>query len=137
LTGTALSVAPPPSEVYRLAYSDFSRGMYDLAVVGFTSYLEKYPQGEMAAQAQYYIGESYYAQNNFSKALEEFELVEKNYPQSAVVAASRLKRALCLEQLGKTDEARRLLETLIQDFPNSSEAFTAQEKLKNDQTDGK
>lgn len=133
----AASAAPSPSEIYRIAYSDFSRGKYDLAVTGFRSYLEKFPQGELASQAQYYLGECYYSQSNWDKALEEFALVEKNYPRSDSVPPARLKEGLCLELLGKIRESNNTLKSLVKDFPNSPEAFTAQEKLKTYQTNGK
>jgi tol-pal system protein YbgF len=128
LSGSALSIAPPPSELYNLAYSDFSKGRYDLAIVGFKTYLEKYPQGELAAQAQYYIGESYYSQSQWQKAFEEYKNVDTNYNQSDIVPAARLKSALCLKQLGKKAESGQILDSLIKDFPNSSEAFTAKEQ---------
>ncbi len=130
LSGSALSVPPPPSEVYRIAYSDFSKGKYELAVTGFRTYLEKYPQGELADQAQYYIGECYYSQSDWNKALEEFDAVEKNFPRSNLIPAARLKYALSLEQKGETQESRKVLQALVNDFPNSPESFTAQEKLR-------
>ncbi|MBN1824332.1 MAG: tol-pal system protein YbgF [Endomicrobiales bacterium] len=135
LSGSSISVPPPPSEVYRMAYSDFSRGKFELAITGFRSYLEKYPQGEMAPQSRYYIGESYYAQDDWQKAAEEFDLVEKEYPKIGSVASARFKKALCLEQSGKKEEAKDLFESLLKDYPNSPEAFSAKDKLKI--TDGK
>ncbi|MHB9155250.1 MAG: tol-pal system protein YbgF [Endomicrobiales bacterium] len=137
LSDSSLSVSPPPSEVYRIAYSDFSRGKYDLAIVGFKSYLDKYPQGELGGQAQYYLGECYYSQNKWDTALAQFEKVEKSYPYGESVPAARLKRALCLELLGRGKEGRELLRAVVKDYPNTTEAFTAQEKLKSYQTDGK
>lgn len=125
-----ISVTPAPSEIYRMAYSDFSRGKYDVAVTGFQSYLDKYPQGELGDQAQYYLGECYYSQNRWDEALIEFTKIEKNYPASASVPAARLKRALCLELTGKVKDGETLLKSVVKDFPTSAEAFTAQEKLK-------
>ena len=137
LSGTALTVPPPPSEMYRLAYSDFSSGKYDIAKVGFKSYLDKYPAGELANLAQYYLGECYYSQSSWQSAYEQFDLVEKNYPKSDQVTAARLKKALCLELLGKVKESRELLKNLVKDFPNSAEATTAREKLNIPGPDGK
>jgi tol-pal system protein YbgF len=130
LSGSALKVPPPPSEVYRLAYSDFSSGKYNIASVGFKNYLDKYPSGELAGQAQFYLGECYYSQNNFQSAYEQYDLLEKNYPKSDLVPSARLKKALSLELLGKVQAGRDLMATIIKDFPNSTEAATAREKLK-------
>ena len=137
MSGTALSVQPPPSEIYRLAYSDFSSGKYDIAIVGFKSYLDKYPQGELASRAQYYLGECYYSQSAWQNAFDQFDMVEKNYPKSDSVPAARLKKALCLELLGKVKESHDLLGTLVKDFPNSPESATAREKLGTTGPDGK
>lgn len=134
---SAAVAAPAPSEMYRIAYSDFSRGKYDLSITGFKSYLEKYPQGELAAQAQYFLGESYYSQNMWEKAFSEFDIVEKSFPKSESVPPARLKKALCLELLGKRNEGYELLKSLIKDFPSSPESFTAREKLEANKTNGK
>lgn len=129
LSGQALTASPPPSEIYKLAYGDFSRGKYDLAVAGFSTYLDKFPSGELAPQAQYYLGECYYAQNEWAKAAAQFALVEKNYPRNGSVPAARLKTALALEQAGKASESKKILQKLVKEFPDSPEAATAAEKL--------
>lgn len=130
ISSSSMASSPSPSEIYRIAYSDFSRGKYDLALVGFASYLEKFPQGELASQAQYYTGECYFAQSNWDKAIAEFARVEKDYPQSNSVVPARLKQGLCLELMGKVREARDMFKSLVKDFPNAPEAYTAREKLK-------
>jgi tol-pal system protein YbgF len=129
LSGTALNAGPMPSDLYRMAYGDFSAGKYDLAVTGFKAYLEKYATGALADQSQYYIGESYYAKNNWTEALSAFQLVEKTYPASSLMPAVRLKKAACLEQLGKKDDSTAILQSLVKDYPASTEAQTAREKL--------
>lgn len=129
-TGAApTAIEPAPSELYRMAYSDFSRGKYDVAYEGFKVYLEKYPKGELAPQAQFYLGECLYSQNDWSKALDQYDLVERMFPRSESVAPARLKRAQCLELLGQLRESREVLKSLIKDFPNSQEAVTARDKL--------
>ena len=58
---------------------------------------------ELADQAQYYTGECLFSKSQYSDALNDFGLVEKNYPKSQLVPSSRLKMALCLEQLQFSD----------------------------------
>lgn len=127
-TGTA-SIEPAPSELYRMAYSDFSRGRYDVAYEGFRVYLEKYAKGELAPQAQYYMGECLYSQNDWNKALDQYALVEKMFPRADAVPPARLKRAQCLELLGQLRESRDVLKSIVKDFPNAQEAATARDKL--------
>ena len=56
--------------------------------------------------------------------------MEKKYSKSNLIPAARLKRALCLEQQGNMQGGHAVLESLVNDYPNSPEAFTAEEKLK-------
>ncbi len=137
LSGTALNAGPMPSDLYRMAYGDFSAGKYDLAITGFKSYLDKYATGALADQAQYYIGESAYAKSDWQGAFDGFDAVEKRYPTSSLIPAARLKKAACLEMLGKKDDAKGLLQALIKDYPNSAEAQTAREKLGTSAPNGK
>jgi tol-pal system protein YbgF len=137
MSGSNIAVTPAPSQIYSMAYSDFSRGKYELAATGFRTYLEKYPQGELAAQSQYYLAECYYSNADYKAGLEQFRLVEKNYPKSDVVPASRLKQALSIEMLGNKAQSREIMQQLIEDFPKSPEAFTAKEKLNTPSGNGK
>ena len=119
-----------PSEAYNNAYNDFLVGRYELAEMGFKSFLKKYPEHDLAVHAQYYIGECLYSRNNWADAYEEYKKVEETYKNSEFIPSARLKMALCLELLGKKNETVIVLKSILQDFPKSAEAFTAKEKLK-------
>lgn len=119
-----------PSKVYESAYNSFLLGKYEMSIVGFKSFLKQYKDHDLAAQAQYYIAESMYLQNNFTDAYEEYKKIEQTYPDSEFISASRLKMALCLEQLGKKEDAIIVLQSILKDYPKSAEAFTAKEKIK-------
>lgn len=119
-----------PSEIFNNAYNDFLVGRYELAEMGFRTFVKKYPDHVLAVQAQYYIGESLYSRSNWTDAYEEYKIVEKAYQNSEFIPSARLKMALCLELLGKKNETAIVLKSILQDFPKSAEAFTAKEKLK-------
>src|ERR1051326_6580573 len=51
-----------PEQLFAAAYSDYSRGNYDLALSEFRQYVETYPSSELADNAQYWIGEILYTQ---------------------------------------------------------------------------
>lgn len=119
-----------PSTLYQNAYNDFLMGKYDIALSGFKSFMKKYPNQDLSAQAQYYIGECLYSKEDFAYAYEEYKKVEEKYPLCEFVASSRLKMALCLEKLNKEKESMLILQSILLNYPNSPEAFTAQEKIK-------
>ncbi len=119
-----------PSKLYENAYNDFLLGKYEIAIVGFKSFLKQYKDHDLAVQAQYYIAESLYSQNKWTDAYEEYKKIEKEYPHSEFVSSARLKMALCLELLGKKKDSIVMLQSILQDYPKSAEAFTAKEKIK-------
>ncbi len=121
---------PLPSKLYENAYNDFLMGKYEVAIVGFKSFLKQYKDHDLAVQAQYYIAEAIYSQNKFAEAYEEYKKIGELYSDSEFLSSARLKMALCLEQLGKKEDSIVVLQSIIKDYPKSAEAFTAKEKIK-------
>jgi tol-pal system protein YbgF len=121
---------PLPSKLYENAYNDFLVGKYEVAIVGFKSFLKQYKDHDLAIQAQYYIAEALYSQNKFAEAYEEYKKIGELYSNSELLSSARLKMALCLEQLGKKEDSIVVLQSIIKDYPKSAEAFTAKEKIK-------
>ena len=119
-----------PSDLYQIAYSDYSMGKYDLAYEGFKSFVDKYPKAELAPQSQYFMGECFYSQSMWAKAVDEYKKVEQNYPRSDLTVSARLKIALSYDLLGKRSEAINIFSSIVEDYPQSSEALTAKEKIR-------
>lgn len=123
-------VAPEQlKEIYDNAYLDLNRGNYSLALIGFKDYLDKSPDSEYSDNAQYWIGECYYAQRNFRRAIEELILVDRNYPLGDKVPAALLKIGYSLIQLEDRAAAKEMLRDLINRFPTSDEAAQARAKI--------
>ena len=119
-----------PTDIYRTSYNDYLKGNYDLAISGFQEYLKKFSGSEMAGNAQYWIGESYYSLKDFEKALEEFDKLINNYPKSNKVPSALLKKAYSYIELKRTNDAKEQLKDLIKSFPLTAEAKLAEGKLK-------
>jgi tol-pal system protein YbgF len=120
----------PPDKLYQMAYADYNKGNFDLAIQGFGSYLSSLPKGTLAPNAQYWLGECYFSQGKFDQAIEEFDKVIKNYPKSARVSSALLKKAYCYLELKDKTQAQQILELVIKRYPQSREATLAKEKLK-------
>ncbi len=138
-TGVAGGDSPPSggdiseSDVKRLydqAYKDLTRGNYSLALLGFREYLRRSPASDLADNAQYWIGECYYAQRDYDPAIQEFLKVQKNYPREDKVPAALLKTGFSFLQLEDRASARRYLNQVVEQFPNSEEAVSARNKLR-------
>ncbi len=118
-----------PKQLYDNAYLDLSRGNYPLALQGFQEYVQKFPNSELADNAQYWIGETYYAQGNYRAALTEFNKVLQEYPEGNKKAAAVLKIGFCYVKLGDMNNGKKYLNEVIQRFPDSEEAKVAKSML--------
>lgn len=88
----------------------------------FREFLQQYPQGRYAANAEYWIGECLYAQGKYKEALAQFQTVNTNYPRHHKNADALLKAGMSLSRLGDKPGAAQKYQTLLADFPNSEAA---------------
>jgi len=117
-------------EVYDLARKAFDAGKLDEARQGFKDLLKQHPQSKHADNAQFWIGETYYREKWFEKAILEYQKVIEQFPTGNKVPASRLKQGLAFSNLGDKTNARLILRELIKKHPQSNEAKIAEKKLK-------
>jgi tol-pal system protein YbgF len=119
----------PPTEAYTLAYNDYLRGNYDLAILSFQNYLTTYPNAASVPQAIYWVGQSYYNKAAYADAVTYFEQIENRFPQHDMAPNAMLKRGLSLVELSKLDLAKLVLKGVIERYPQSNEANLAKDKL--------
>ena len=119
-----------PQELYNLARKDMDAGNYPLASAEFSQVLDNFPQNELADNACYWLGECYYAQKNFTKAIEVFQRLLKDYPQGQKVVGAQLKLGYAFAELKEQAKAGAALRAVIETDPDSEEAKLAKEKLK-------
>ncbi|MFN8549169.1 MAG: tol-pal system protein YbgF [Candidatus Eisenbacteria bacterium] len=116
--------------IYDQAYLDYTKSNYTLAVSGFREYLRRVPSGDLSDNAQFWIGDAYYAQRDYQTAIAELNKISENYPRGDRMPAALLKIAYSDIQLGNSAEAKQLLNRVIDEFPNSDEATLAKNKLR-------
>lgn len=127
---TFTQITPGNAEqLFAAAYSDYSRGNYDLAISEFRQYVETYPSSELADNAQYWIGEILYAQKKLPEAAAEFDRVSAVNPKGDKAVAALYKKALVLIEMGQKEEAAAQLQALIKNYPKSAEAGLAAQQL--------
>lgn len=117
-------------EIYRLAKQSFDQGDSDAARKKFQELIERYPQSEQADNAQFWIGEIYYREKWYEKAILEYQKVIENYPKGNKVPASLLKQGFAFLNLNDKANCRLILEELIKKYPKTNEAKIAGDKLK-------
>lgn len=116
-------------EVYQSAFDLLKSAKYTDAATGFETYLKQYPNGQLADNAYYWLGESYYITRKFDDALSSFATVTARYPQSRKIADAWLKLGYTYYEMKKTSEATAALEKTISTYPDSSAALLAKQRL--------
>ncbi len=118
-----------PSEAYGLAYNDYLKGNYDLALMGFQNFLSQFKATSLAPNAQYWIGESFYGKKDYVKAIEAFDRVVADYPKSDKVPGALLKAGYAWIEIGDKAKARAYLKKVVENYPLSNEGKLAKNKL--------
>jgi tol-pal system protein YbgF len=116
-------------DYYDAAMRDLSLGNYDLAEVGFLQFLENYPKSDLADDARYSLGETYYARKRYEEAVEEYQRVVTMDTKGGKTPAAMLKLGLCYHAMQRPKDARTTWEDLIKKFPFSEEAKVAEQRL--------
>ncbi len=121
-----------PEVVYGAALATFRAREHGQAVLEFLDFLGKYPTHPLAVNAQYWIGEAYYAQRDYRQALLEFQKVLEmpRRPDGGKIPDALLKIGLCYANLRQATRAYQTWERVIRDHPRSEAAVHARNFLK-------
>ncbi len=117
-------------QIYQTAYNFIKAKRYNDAVTALQSMLKKYPSGQFASNAHYWLGELYGLMGKNDQALNEFSTVVDAYPDSPRVSDAQLKVGLLLASQLKWIEAKAALKRVINHYPGSASARLAAEQLK-------
>ena len=115
--------------LYSRAKQSFDQGDSDAARKDFESFISRYPKSKNADNAQFWIGEIYYRDKWYEKAILEYQKVIEIYPDGNKVPASLLKQGLAFYNIGDKANARLILEELVRKYPKTNEAKVAAKKL--------
>ncbi len=126
-TGPAPLISP--QKMFDNAYSDYTAGHYDIAILGFTQFINSFPRSDKADDAQLDIGQSLYGSGQYKEAAAAFQKVITDYPQSDSVPVAYYKLGMTLDALKQADAARKAFETVIQQYPTAYEAILAKQRL--------
>ena len=132
--GGATAAAPPrptgtDQQNYKAAFDLLQARHYEEAGKGFTQFLAEFPKSPLADNAQYWLAETHYVQGQFSAALADFQKVIDKYPMAAKMPDAMLKVGYCQVELGHRDAARTALQQVMRQFPDTTAARLASQRL--------
>lgn len=128
--GGAGSTAAAEQAAYGSAFEFLKQGNYVESARGFKAYLDAYPQGALAPNAWYWLGESYYVTQNYPIALQSFETLLSQFPDSTKAPDALLKKGYCQIEMGEAGTGQQTLGRVINNYPGTDASRLAESRLR-------
>lgn len=116
-------------KIYTSARSLLVTDQYEQAVSLFKQYLDIYPDNNHASDAHYWLAKTYLAQGQYVLAKNTFVTFQQNSPLHHKYANSLFELARVYVELKQTDQAKKLLKSMLDKFPSHRVADRAQQLL--------
>jgi tol-pal system protein YbgF len=127
-------VTPPPGmsadRSYTEALRDLQTGKSDLAYSEFQQFLTYFPNTELAANAQYYLGEIDYNRQNYTGAIQAFDAVLERYPDNPKTPDAHYMKAMALLKSNQRNKAVQEFRILVQNYSHTDDARKALQQLR-------
>lgn len=123
------SFGASPSQAFETARSDYYMGNWSLAIQGFESFMKTFPKSDLADDAQYFVGETYYMSGRFQDAIVAYNQVIERHPSSNTLPDTYYKRGMAQKALGQAAQAKESLSFVVKTYPSSDAAFLAKQAL--------
>jgi tol-pal system protein YbgF len=118
--GTVIAIAPNPAkEEFDIALGYFKQRAYENAEKGFAGFLEKNPKNKMAADAIYYLGESFYQRGRQAEAAKQYLKISTHYANSPRAPESLLRLGQSLNALGAKEQACASYGKIAREYPDA------------------
>jgi tol-pal system protein YbgF len=127
--GQTVEVKPSEKQAYDAAMDLFKTVDYKAAANALQDFVRRYPDSAFAANAQYWLGNTYYAQRDYKNAIAAQEAVVSNYGNSPKVPDAMLNIASNYIELKDNKKAKKILQQLVSKYPDTSAAATAKDRL--------
>lgn len=129
IDGKDVAVEPSEQKAYDGAIGIFKAGEYKAAAGALGDFVRRYPESGYAANAQYWLGNAYYAQRDYQNAIAAQQQVVANYPDSPKAPDAMLNIASSYTELKDKKNAKKALEALVAKYPDSTAAQAAKDRL--------
>lgn len=117
------------SKAYEAALTLFKEGKYSEAGTALEAFVQNHPDSTLAPNAQFWLGNAWFAQKDCKKAIDSQLVVVNRWPNASKAPDALLAIANCQKSWGNTQASRRTLETLVEKYPDSQVAPQARQRL--------
>ena len=116
-------------ELFNVAVRQFNRGSVTTARRAFERFLQQYPNHRLAPDAHFYLADVLVQEDRLEEAVDAFLEIPELFPTAERVPQALYRAGLLRADLGDTEEARELLERVVNSYPDSGAAILAEERL--------
>ncbi|MDL2207820.1 tol-pal system protein YbgF [Desulfovibrio sp. OttesenSCG-928-M16] len=128
--GTAAGATPGNAQaLYDSGIKSFDQRRYKDAVASFKNFTATYPKHNLAGNAHFWEGESWFQLKDYARAALAYQEVIAKHPGSPKMQSAMLKQGIALHNAGKQSAARERLDELVKRYPQSPEATRAKKFL--------
>ncbi|MGO1750177.1 MAG: tol-pal system protein YbgF [Marinobacter sp.] len=107
---------------------------YDEAISRLYEFIDKYPEGDLTVNAYYWLGEVYLVKPQLEQARQAFSIVATRYEDHRKAPDAVYKLGVTLDRLDEKADARRQMEQVVNDYPESDAARLAKKFLDSGQS---
>jgi tol-pal system protein YbgF len=123
-------VSSTEQSIYGQAFDALKAGSYSVAISGFESFLKQYPTSALAPNAEYWLGEAHYVNQDFAAAGSAFQVVLDKWPTSGKAPDAMLDLGNTQLAQGKTMKGKATLNQVVSQYAGTDAATRAQARLK-------
>lgn len=127
--GRDVTVQPGEQQAYDAALSAFKNGDYKAASSAFSGFLQRFPASGYSGAATYWLGNAQYALRDYKGAIATLQAMSRSFADNPKAPDAQLTMASCYTELKDKGSAKRTLENLVQQYPDSEAAKTARQRL--------
>ena len=125
-SGPVVMPAGDPATQYNWAYGYIRQADYDGAVAAMTQFIQANPNDGLAGNAQYWLGEAYWARGQAIPAAQAFRTAYQWDPRGSKAPDSLLRLGQAYAAVGQPADACTAYLRLANDFPTASPAILQQ-----------
>ena len=129
IDGRDVEVDKTEQVAFDRALAEFKAGNDQAANQSFSAFLQRYPESGYLPQAYFWLGSTFFAQQECAKAIPAYQTVATRFPNSQKAPEALLNIASCQLDLKDKGGARETLEQLLKKYPSSTAAGMGKERL--------
>ena len=129
LDGREFMAEPAERRDYEAALAMFRKGEFASVQVVFVDFLSRYANSGYRPSALFWLGNAQYATKDYKEAMANFRNLVTGAPDHQRAPEAVLAIANCQLELKDTKGARKTLEELLVNFPNTDAASAGKERL--------